>query len=457
MATVTRESLGTLHDKITIRLEKTDYLPTFDKSIKEYAKKAAIPGFRKGMVPVGLVRKMYGQSVFTDEVVKIAGRELEDFLKNEKLSIFAQPMVLPGQDMAFDMSNPGDYSFFFEIGIKPEFEVGPIKNKATVTKYKIAVSDKLLNDEIDRIRKQQGNEVEAANVADAAHVVHLSYQLLDDNGAVAEGYEKSTQVSEVEKFPAKYQELLKGKKTGDAFTFVPSEVCTAEELGNFLRLAVKHEDAGNNKFLVTIDKVANLVPLEMGAELFEKVYPGQGVNDEATFREKIKEELGREFGRLATERLQNEIFELLVHQTEIELPVNFLKRYLREGGEKAKSEEQVEKEFSGFEHSLRWQLISDRLMSDYGISVTRDEVLDDIMGQVLSYFGVKNLEDAPWLDSYRQRISKDQKQMEEAYNKLIVGKLFQKLETVFNLDEKEIGEEEFFKLGDAHAAHHHHH
>ena len=457
MATVTRENLGTLHDKVVIRLEKTDYLPAFDKSIKEYAKKAAIPGFRKGMVPTGMVRKMYGQSVFTDEIVKTAGRELEEFLKNEKVSIFAQPMVLPGQDMAFDMSNPGEYSFFFEIGIKPEFEVGPIKNKATLTKYKINISDKLLDDEITRICKQQGNEVDTDDSIDATHIVHLSYQMLDENGAIAEGYEKTTQTSEVEKFPAKFQDLLKGKKTGDTFTFVPSEVCTADELGNFLRLAVKHESAGDNKFEVTIDKVSNLIPIEIGADLFEKVYPGQGVSDEAAFREKIKEELGREFARLSSERLQNEIFELLVHQTEIALPVPFLKRYMKEGGETRKSEEQVEKEFPGFEHSLRWQLISDKLMAEYGISVTREEVLDDIMGNVLSYFGVKNLEDAPWLDNYRQRIAKDQKTMEETYNKLIVGRLFQKLETVFNLEEKEIGEEEFFKLGDAHAAHHHHH
>ncbi len=457
MATITRENLGTLHDKVIINLEKNDYLPAFDKSIKEYAKKAAIPGFRKGMVPTGLVRKMYGQSVFTDEIVKTAGRELEDFLKNEKLSIFAQPMVLPGQDMAFDMSNPGAYTFSFEIGIKPEFEVTPVTNKATLTKYKINVSDKLLTDEIDRIRKQQGNEVETDAAADATHVVHLSYQLLDENGAVNAAYEKTSQISDLEKFPAKFQDVLKGKKAGDSFTFVPSDVCTPEELGNFLRLAVKHEDAGNDTFLVTVEKVSNLIPLEIGTDLFEKIYPGQGVTDETTFREKIREELGREFGRLSTERLQNEIFEMLVHQTEISLPVNFLKRYMKEGGEKPKTEEQVEKEFSGFEHSLRWQLISDKLMTEYDISVTRDEVLDDIMGNVLSYFGVRNLDDAPWLDNYRQRIAKDQKQMEETYNKLIVGKLFEKLETVFNLVEKEIGEEEFFKLEDAHAAHHHHH
>src|SRR5690606_42023812 len=115
MATVTRENIGTLHDKITVKLSKEDYWPSFEKSLKQYAKQANVPGFRKGMVPSGMVRKMYGQSIFGDEVLRTAGKQLEEYLQGEKLAIFAQPMVIPAKEpLNVDMNTPGDVDFDFE-------------------------------------------------------------------------------------------------------------------------------------------------------------------------------------------------------------------------------------------------------------------------------------------------------------------------------------------------------
>src|ERR1700743_1990002 len=123
MATVTRENMGALHDKVTVKLAKEDYWPSFEKTLKQYAKTANVPGCRKGMVPAGMIRKMYGQSLFGDEVVRTAGRQLEDYMGNEKLTIFAQPMILPNeQPLRLDMNNPAEVDFAFEIGLKPEFD-----------------------------------------------------------------------------------------------------------------------------------------------------------------------------------------------------------------------------------------------------------------------------------------------------------------------------------------------
>ena len=457
MATITRESIGTLHDTITVKLEKTEYMPAVDKSVKEYAKKAAIPGFRKGMVPVGLVRKMYGQSVLTDEVIRMAGNQLEEYLKNQHLSIFAQPLMLPSNNLGFDINNPGEYDFSFEIGIKPEFDIPAVTGKAALNRYKIIITDKMLDDETARLCRQHGNEEIVDTASTAENIVHLVYHNCNPEGVVTDADNKTTQVSEFGKLPAKLQELLAGKKAGDSLVFVPAEVCNEEELANFLKTGVKNDQGANDHFLLTIEKISLVTPLEVGTDLFEKVYPGQGVADAAAFREKLREELLREYGRLTGERLQNEIFEMLVHTTPIALPDAFLKRYLAEGTEKTKTMDVVESEYPGFEHSLRWQLISDKLMAENHISVSRDEVLEDVMNNVLSYFGVKNIEDAPWLESYKARISKDEKMMDETYNRLLVNKLFTKLEEILSVAEVEIEESEFFKLADAHAAHHHHH
>src|ERR1043165_4705479 len=123
MATVIRENIGTLNDKLTVNLGKEDYLPSFEKTLKTYAKSANIPGFRKGMVPAGLVKKMYGQSVFTEEVLRTVEKELNDYMVKEQLDIFAQPLPLESQDRMFDFNSPSDYIFGFEIGLKPSFDI----------------------------------------------------------------------------------------------------------------------------------------------------------------------------------------------------------------------------------------------------------------------------------------------------------------------------------------------
>ena len=202
-----------------------------------------------------------------------------------------------------------------------------------------------------------------------------------------------------------------------------------------------------------------LIPQELGPELYTQVFQNTEVKDEADFKEKIKAELSREFDRITGERLQNEIYEMLVHNTNINLPVPFLKRWLREGGENPKTAQEVENEFGSFEHQLRWQLISDKLMAEHHIEVSIEEVQKDIKTRVLAYFGLgaDDEDQAPWMDGYMAKIAKDEKMIDETYRRLLFGKLFTLLETQFNIEEKEIGEEEFFKLGDAHAAHHHHH
>lgn len=459
MATVTREQIGTLHDKIIVKLAKEDYMPSFEKSLKNYAKSANVPGFRKGMVPSGMIRKMYGQSIFSDEVLRTASSKLEEYLQKEQVGIFAQPMVLPGeQPLRLDMNSPEDVDFFFEIGLKPEFEITPLKNGTSLTRYKVAVSDKMVNDEVERVQRRYGKpeDLEAAGSKD--DIIYAAYEACDTDGNVQEGTQVIEDTVLLEKLPAKLQDMLMGKKAGDTFIIQPSQVCTPEELEGFLKDPLKQTaEAADNHYKLTLTKVAKLIPHELNPELFAQVFRNELIVDETQFRARIKEELSREYERISNERMQNEIYELLVHQTPMQLPVDFLKRWMREGGEKPKSAQEVEHEFPGFDHQLRWTLISDKLINDYEIAVSKDEVLNDMKGRVLAYFGMEADEDAPWLEGYMAKMAKDDKAMDETYRRLLFDKLFKYLETQFDVAEQEVAEEEFFKLPDAHAAHHHHH
>jgi trigger factor len=463
MATVTRENIGTLHEKITVKLSKDDYMPSFEKTLKQHAKTANVPGFRKGMVPSGMLRKMHGQAIFNEEVIRSAGKQLEDYMKGERLSIFAQPMIISeGNRERLDMNKPEEVDFSFEVGLKPEFEITALKNKAKLAKYKINVTDKMMDDEIERIARRYGKVEPQETIGNKEDIIYANYEPCDADGNVTgEGKIEDTEV--LDKMPAKLKEMVMGKKAEDTLVFKPADVCTAEELQGFLKDPLKAgEEAAQQYYKLTITKVGLLIPQEIGQELYAQVFPNTEVKDEADFRQKVKDELNREFNRITRERMHNEIYEMLVHNTDIHLPVTFLKRWLKEGGEKLKSDHEVEHEFPGFEHQLRWQLISDKVIKEQGIDVTFEEVQKDIKTKVLAYFGLgaDDEDEAPWMESYIAKISKDEKMMDETYRRLLFDKLFTHLEGQFTIEEKEIGEEEFFKLGNAHDAHHahgHHH
>src|ERR1700743_3541706 len=165
MATVTRENIGLLTDKITVSVSKGDYLPSFEKALKQYGKQANIPGFRKGMVPSGLIKKMYGNSVLTDEVLRTVEKELTSYMTTEKLEIFAQPLPLPENDARqIDINNPANYSFAFEIGLKPAFNLADL-GSARLTKLKVEVTPEMIDEEVDRQRTRNGKMVDQESIA----------------------------------------------------------------------------------------------------------------------------------------------------------------------------------------------------------------------------------------------------------------------------------------------------
>lgn len=193
MATVTRENIGVLNEKIIVKVAKDDYLPSFEKAIKDYSKKANIPGFRKGMVPVGMVKKMYGSSVFADEVIKSVEKGLSEYMANEHLAIFAQPLPLPENDARqLDMNQPTEYKFAFEVGLKPEFKVTDL-SQAVLTRYKVSVTDEMVNSEIDRLRVRNGKMTEPESVTSEENVLNLTFIESDEEGNETEGaFERTT-------------------------------------------------------------------------------------------------------------------------------------------------------------------------------------------------------------------------------------------------------------------------
>jgi trigger factor len=275
MATITRENIGILHDKINVKLVKADFMPSFENKLKGFAKNANVPGFRKGMVPSGMLKKMHGPSIFNEEVVKAAGKQLDNYMRAERLSIFAQPMILPNEKNAqLDMNNPEDIDFSFEVGIKPEFEIDAIRNKTPLVRYKIKVTDKMMDDELERIKRRFGKVDPQTEVTEKEDIIYAAYEPCDATGAVAEGAEKIEDTVVQDKLPAKLKEMVMGKKPDDTIVFRPADVCTEEELQAFLKDPLKAgPEAAEQHYRLTITKIGHLIPQEMGQELYEQVFP----------------------------------------------------------------------------------------------------------------------------------------------------------------------------------------
>jgi len=466
MATVIKENLGLLHEKLTVKLEKTDYLPSFEKALKDYSKKANIPGFRKGMVPSGLIKKMYGPSLFTDEVLRSVDRELINYLQNDKLDIFAQPLPLETDIRQLDVNNPAEYTFHFEVGMKPEFQL-PDLGKAKITGYHVTATDEMINNEITRLQNRYGNMKDQDTVNTEENVLNVIFSEVDENGNETEGGIKKDNSLLVKYFKESFRSQLMGKVTNDFLVVKPADAFDEKELefvAADLGLDKNNPEDLNKRFKIQITKIGLLEKKELNEEFFNQLYPGQDVTNEAGFRNKIKEEIEAHWKGQSRNQIHDQVYHELVDHTDIKFPEGFLKKWLKtqssapEKEQASKSDEEVEQEFPTFLNQLKWTLISDKIVQDNAIQVQPDEIRNFARQQLMGYMGNMgtNAEDQPWVHDYIERMMKDRKYMEDAYTRIQAQKIFEWAEAQVKPAEKEISAEDFTKMVEAHQHHHHH-
>lgn len=453
MATVTRENIAPLNDKLTVTVAKADYLPAFEQSLKKYAKNANIPGFRKGMVPAGLVKKMYGQGVFTDEILRTVEKELTSYIDAEKIDLFAQPLPLENDARALDVNNPADYAFAFEIGLKPAIDIDV--NHIKVTRYKIEVTEEMINEEVNRLQVRHGKMTDPETVTSDDNVLNIQLTESDAEGNAVEGGISKSNSLLLKYFAEPTRQQLMGKKKDDVITIqlgTAFEEKEREWLLSDLGLSKENPADAEKYFTMTITKVGLVERPEMNEEFFEAAFPGKGITSEEEFRAAVKEEIENQFKAQSSNQLHDQIYHHLVDHTHVDFPESFLKRWLQNGGEKQRTEEEAAEELPTFLGQLKWSLISTKLIQDNNISVNPDEIKDFAKQQMVSYMGGQALGDLSWLDEYAQRMLNDRKFVDQAYTQIQTSKLFTALESQVQATEEPIGFDEF-----ASKLHHHHH
>jgi len=459
MSTVTRENIGLLNDKIIVRIEKSDYFPSFEKSLKDYGKKANIPGFRKGMVPTSLIKKMYGNSVFTDEVLKSVEKKLTDYMSTEQLEIFAQPLPLPENDASqINMTQPQDYSFAFEVGLKPAFQL-PDLSSLTPTRYQIIITDEMLNEEIERLRQKNGTMTDPESVTGDENVLNVTFQETDANGQFLEGSQPKDNSLLVKYFAPEFRAGLLGKKAGDEFNIQLLTAFEDKERSWIIQdLGLTKESAADAEkyFKLVIVKVGLLEKAVMDETFFKKVYRNKTIESEVDFRENIKKDMADQWKAQTSNNLQHTLYHELLDKTQIEFPESFLKRWLLTGGEKPKTPEEVEKEFPSFASALKWNLITDKIVTENKIEVTPEDIKEAARKQLFSYLGgLPQGDEQPWVEEYVTKMMQDRRFVEETYQNQRTNKMLQWLETQVKPVDKDITAEAFNKLNEEHQHHHH--
>ena len=455
MATVARDNIGLLNDKITIKVSKEDYFPSFEKKLKEYSKTVNMPGFRKGMVPAGLIKKMYGPSIFTDEVLKTVEKELYTYLDTEKPEIFAQPLALDADIRSMDVNNPDDYEFGFEIGLKPAFEIAPL-GKAKITMNKVNVSDEMLQEEVSAMQAKGGklNEVEAIESEETE--ITLLFTECEKEGTIIEaGIQKEISVL-LKDFSSATQKQLKDKKKEDTLVVQLSKAFEEDKIDIVLnQLGLEKDDKTSAKkfFQLTIVKIALLEKRELDETFFKEVFPGTTVATEDEFRKKLKEEIEQYWDGQSRNQLHDQLYHYLLDDTKIEFPAEFLKRWLQTGSEQRKTAQQAEEEYPTFCNQLKWTLISDRLIKENDLQVKPEELKASMKAEVMRYFSQMSIigDDTSWLDTYVDQMMKDEKQVDATYRRLITDNLFKYVESQVKPNEKLVTVEELAAM-----QHHHH-
>lgn len=465
MASITKETVGLLHEKLNLKLEKSDYLPGFEKSLKEYSKKANIPGFRKGMVPTGMIKKMHGASIFTDEILRTVDKSLSNFLETEKLNIFAQPLPVDLNLTQLDMNNPTDYNFYFEIGMKGDVAL-PDFAKGNFTRYKITVTEVMIDEEVARLQNRYGTMSEPETVTSDENVLNVTFIETDETGTEIEGGIRKENSLLVKYFVADFRNKWMGRKKDDSETIQLKTAFDEKErewiLGD-LGLNKEDNTAADKYFKVVIAKLGLLIKKELNEEFFKQLYPELDVLTEIDFRNKTKDNIQLQWDNQSTSQLQHTAYHELLDKTQIEFPEIFLKKWLKSQNENSekekvvKTDEEIEKEFPSFQSQLKWTLITEKIVKENNIQVQPEELRNFASQQLFSYMGGMGMmdENQSWVKDYIDKMMKDRKFVEDAYHRIQGQKIVEWAATQMTTTAVAISMEDFTKMQEVHQHLHH--
>ncbi|MBQ4818641.1 trigger factor [Aquimarina sp. MMG016] len=434
---ISKEQLDELNAVVTVDIAKADYGDKVEKILKDYRKNANIPGFRKGHVPMGLVKKQYGKAVLVDEVNKLLQDALNKYLTEEKLDVLGNP--LPKEQDNFDW-DADDYSFEFELGLAPKFDV-KLSGKKAITHYKITATEEMIDNQVKTIQKQYGKLV-SKDVAEKDDLIRGTF--VNEEKEI----ENETTVS-LDKVKGKRNlDKFIGAKVGDVLK-LKTKGLFSDDHDLISALKVERDDAEDLDIEVTftIAEVNTQELADLDQELFDKLYGPGNVKTVTDLKDRIKQDAERQFEQQSDQQLLNDITEYLLDSTKFELPVEFLQKWIQATGEEPLTADQAKDEYEKSEKGLRYQLIEGKIISDNNLQVTFEELKDfakDLIKGQMAQFGQMSPEDKE-LEDIAARILSNQDEVKRISEQLMSQKLLTFYKENTKLKVKEVSFDDFVK------------
>ncbi len=446
---ITRVNIDELNAVLTILVEKSDYEATVNDVLKNYRKKANMPGFRPGMVPAGLIKKMYGKSALAEEVNKIISKSLTDYIYAEKLNVLGEPLPNEEKQMKIDWDNQSDFSFVFDIATAPKIEV-VLDNNTTLPYYSIVANEELVNKQVEAYAGRLG-ENKVVDSIEEKDTVRGTFVQLDEagnelvGGILADKVVIAIDVMKDEEIKASFI----GKKAGDVVVFDPLKAYdNKHEVGHMLNIS--HEEAENisGNFSFTIEEVLRFEKAELTPELFGKIYGEEsGITTEEEFKAKVKTEIEENFVYSSDYKFGIDARDVLVKNIPFDLPEAFLKRWIKVTNVKM-TDEQIEADFDHFMLDLKWQLIKDKIVKDNELKVTEEDVhalAKEMAAMQFRQYGLGNVADEH-LENYANQMMKSEEERRKVVSKAQEDVIIATIKTKVALDIKEVSNEEFNKM-----------
>ena len=434
---ITREHIDELNAIVKVSIKREDYTGKVDTILNDYRKKANIPGFRKGHVPMGLVKKQYGKAVLVDEVNKLLQDALHKYLTEEKLDVLGNPLPKAQDNFNWEAQ---DFSFEFELGLAPGFEVN-LNFKKPLTHYHIVADDKMIDDHIESLRKQYGKLISKDTVEADSEITGRFFneeKEIDNRTTLTPDKIKGKQNT------AKFM----GAKTGDTLKLKTKNLFKDEHdlIG---ALKISHEEAHDLDIEVsfTIDEINKREPAALDQKFFDILFGKDNITSKEALKARIKEEAEKQFKDQADRQLLNAITDYLIEHTQFDLPEGFLKKWIQTSGETPLTEDQAEEEYKKYEKGLRYQLIENKLVEENGLHIQFEELKDfakDFIRLQMSRYGQTDPGEE-MLENMASRFLSNQEEVKRLSEQLMSQKLIKLYKEKANLKTKKINYENFIK------------
>ncbi len=434
---ITRENIDALNAVVKVDIIADDYQSKVDKILVDYRKKADIPGFRKGHVPMGMIKKQYGKSVMIDEVNKLLQDALNKYLTEEKIEILGNPIPRIQENFSWDTKS---FSFEFELGLVPQFEVN-LNSKKKITQYVINADKSLIDKEVENLQSRYG-KMSSVDVIDEK--TNVTGTFVNEEKEIEK---KSTiNLSDI-KGKTNLKKFI-GSKVGDVIELKTKGLFSEDsKLMAALGLSSDETKGLNIKVLFTIEETTEIELADLDQELFDKLFTDGSVKSVTELRNKIKEDAEKQFQQQADQQLLNSVTEFLIDNTSFELPSEFLQKWLATAGEKQLTPEQAAEEYSKSEKGLRYQLIQEKILKENDIKLDYEELKEYAKGFIrtqMAQFGNMNPEDSE-LDDIANRILANQEEARKLQDQLLSQKLMTFYKEKMTFKTKKVSYEGFIK------------